>query len=285
MPSEKTAILFPGQGSQVSGMRETVRDGDPELFERCCELVGEDPFERIEESTRFAQPAIFCASLVGWDRLSRSAPAAFAGHSLGELTALTAAGALDRQTGLALVVERSRLMASATGGGMLALLGADLEAAEGLAADHDLVVANDNAPGQLVLSGPLDGINGVRKAARERGLRSMRLGVSAAFHSPAMEPAARAFATVLAEITFAEPLAPVWSGLTAAPFTDPRAQLADVVAAPVRWRELVLGLIDDGHGRFVDVGPGSTLAKMVARTTDQEIELLDLEGALSEPVA
>src|SRR3954454_21500261 len=155
-----TAILFPGQGSQAPGMRDLVAQHAPELLER----LGDESFDRVGESTRFAQPAIFCASLAGW-RAVDAEPLAMAGHSLGELTALVAAGALDPFDGLQLVVLRGRLMADAGGGTMLALLGAEPEQADALAAAHGVTVANDNAPGQLVLSGPTAAVDACAAAA------------------------------------------------------------------------------------------------------------------------
>src|SRR4051812_10420195 len=127
-----TAILFPGQGSQAPGMRETVAERAPELLDRCLELLGDDPFERVAESTRFAQPAIFCASLAGW-RAVDAEPLAMAGHSLGELTALVAAGALDPVDRLELVVLRGRLVDAPGGRTMLAPPGARPQQAQAAA--------------------------------------------------------------------------------------------------------------------------------------------------------
>jgi malonyl CoA-acyl carrier protein transacylase len=152
------AALFPGQGSQTPGMRDLVAGRAPELLERVTELVGEDPFPRVTESTRFAQPAIFCVSIVAWEAIGQPAGAA-AGHSLGEIAALTAAGVLDRGDALELVVTRGRLMADADpDGSMLAIIGGTIEDAEAIAEAAGITVANDNAPGQVVLSGPRDGI-------------------------------------------------------------------------------------------------------------------------------
>src|SRR4051794_39967696 len=159
-----TAILFPGQGSQAPGMLDLVAAEAPDLLERCRELVEDDPFARAGDSTRFAQPAIFCASVASWRRARDAAgtPIAVAGHSLGEFAALVAAEALDPFDALELVVLRGRLMweagERAGGGSMLALLGAEEADAARLAAAHGVVVANLNAPGQVVLSGPLAGL-------------------------------------------------------------------------------------------------------------------------------
>jgi [acyl-carrier-protein] S-malonyltransferase len=148
-------------------MRDVVARRAPELLEQVTELVGEDPFARVEENTRFAQPAIFCASLAGWDALGLH-PSAAAGHSLGELAALAAAGVLAREDALELVVLRGRLMGEARNGSMLALVGASLEDARAIAGAGGVIVANDNAPGQVVLSGSLDALERTEAAARRR---------------------------------------------------------------------------------------------------------------------
>src|SRR5215207_3529629 len=207
----RTAVLFPGQGSQERGMRDLVADHAPDLLDRCQELIGEDPFERVDDSTRFAQPAIFCASVAGWRRSGLSArdPVAVAGHSLGEFAALAAAGAVDDHDALRLVVTRGHLMAQAgersDGGTMLALLGASVDTARRLAADHGVVVANDNAPGQIVLSGPGSALTEAARDARESGLRAMKLGVAGAFHSPAMAGAVPEFESALRQVEFRAP--------------------------------------------------------------------------------
>src|SRR5947209_14162645 len=154
-----TAILFPGQGSQTSEMRDTVKAVRPELLDAAAEAVGADPFERVGDGTQFAQPAIFCASLAGWDGLGRPLGDFMAGHSLGELAALVAAEAISEQDGLELVALRGRLMQDAGAGGMLALLGSGAaEQAGELAEAHGLAVANDNSPQQVVLSGARDAL-------------------------------------------------------------------------------------------------------------------------------
>src|SRR4051812_19448566 len=212
MPHDtRIAVLFPGQGSQERGMRDLAADHAPDLLDGCLELIGDDPFERIDDSTRFAQPAIFCASIAGWRRSGLSArdPVAVAGHSLGELAALAAVGAVDDHDALGLVVIRGALMAQAGeragGGTMLALLGASPEAARQLAADHGVVVANDNAPGQVVLSGANNALSGAAREARESGLRAMKLGVAGAFHSPAMADAVPGFEAALHQVEFRTP--------------------------------------------------------------------------------
>jgi len=263
-PSAPVA-LFPGQGSQTPEMRDVVADRAPELLERCIALVGEDPFPRAGESTRFAQPAIFCASLAGWDALDLDAAAA-AGHSLGELAALAAAGVLERDDALRLVVLRGKLMAEADdAGSMLALIGATDDETHAIADAAGVTVANDNAPGQVILSGPRDHLEKAEEEARERGRRVLPLDVAGAFHSPSMEPAVEPFRKALDEAELHEPAFTVFSSATTQPFTDVRAELTDVLTRPVRWRETVLALHEAGGRRFVEVGPGKVLARLGKR--------------------
>jgi [acyl-carrier-protein] S-malonyltransferase len=261
------ALLFPGQGSQTTDMRDEVAAFAPDLLQRACELVGEDPFARVAESTRFAQPAIFCASVAGWRRLQPAVetPLAAAGHSLGELAALVAAGAIDADAALELVVLRGALMAKAAEGTMLALLGASEERAEQLAAEHGVVVANVNAPGQLVLSGGRDALERLASAAQAEGLKALELGVAGAFHSPAMQPAVAPFAAALEQVAWREPLFPVLSCATAAPLTDPARELAAALTAPVRWTQTVRALVALGADDFVEPGPGRVLTKLLRR--------------------
>src|SRR2546430_10097236 len=172
-----SAILFPGQGSQTPDMREMIAELRPELRALATEAVGEDPFTRATEGTNFAQPAIFCASLAGWAALGRPRGDYMAGHSLGELAALVAAGALDERDGLELVALRGRLMdeagVQAGNGSMVAVLGAGAaDRAAELARAHGLVVANDNSPQQVVLSGPKAELPQAIEHAKELGLRA-----------------------------------------------------------------------------------------------------------------
>lgn len=265
-----TAALFPGQGSHVPGMRDLVAAHAPDLLDRCLRLVGDDPFDRAAESTRFAQPAIFCASVAGWRALDsdvRADVVAVAGHSLGELAALVAAEAVEAVAALELVVVRGRLMADAGGGTMLALLGADEETADALAHRHGVTVANLNAPGQVVLSGDAAALDAAADAARAHGLRAMELGVAGAFHSPAMGPAGRAFAAALDDADFAAPRVPVISCSTAEPLTDPRRELAAGLTAPVRWTATMRALAEVAD-TFVDVGPGRVLHRLVKRNLE-----------------
>jgi [acyl-carrier-protein] S-malonyltransferase len=265
-----TAVLFPGQGSQQPAMRELVAAVRPDLIDQVTPLVGTDPFDHVDASTRFAQPAIFCASLAGWERArDRVDPVAFAGHSLGELTALVAAGALDERDALRLVTLRGLLMSisgeQAGGGTMLVLLGASPSQAQAIAARHDVSVANDNAPGQVVLSGSPDALDAARVDAASEGLRAVELDVAGAFHSPQMQDAVIPFREALAEVEFREPAVPVISCATALPFVDPREELAAALVRPVRWRDTMNALHEAGVEAFVDAGPGRVLAKLAPR--------------------
>ncbi|HEY1522947.1 MAG TPA: ACP S-malonyltransferase [Solirubrobacteraceae bacterium] len=262
-----TAILFPGQGSQSADMRDTVQRVRPDLLERATASMGLDPFGRVQESTEFAQPAIFCASLAGWTELGKPLGDVMAGHSLGELTALAAAEALSEGDALELVVLRGRLMGRAGAGGMVALLGpAAAERAPELAAEHGLVVANDNCPTQVVLSGPTEALPAAVAAAQDIGLRTMDLPVSGAFHSPMMAPAVPEFAAALDRVEVRNARVPVLSAVTARPFDDVRRRLAEAITSPVRWRETVLEAHRMGAERFLEVGPGRVLAGLVKRT-------------------
>lgn len=267
--STLTAGLFPGQGSQTADMRELVAAVAPELLHSCIELVGEDPFARVADSTRFAQPAIFCASVAGWMRRREQVHArVFAGHSLGELSALVAAGALDARSGLELAVRRGELMARAGSHeeeGMLAVLKTSLEHVQRLADEHDVSLANDNAPGQAVLAGALSGLRDVSAQARKEGARAIWLDVTGAFHSPAMGVAVEPFRALLDEVEVRATEATVISCASARPFVDVRAELAGAIVKPVRWRETMLALADMGVSAYADLGPGTVLAKLVER--------------------
>ena len=263
-------MLFPGQGASVAGAAPLVQRHCSELLAHCRELLGDDPLARASESTRFAQPAIFLASLAGWRSLNdEPAPSAFAGHSLGELTALVAARVLSDADGLELVVRRATLMSDAAAvhgdGGMLAVLKGTPADAERLADEFGVSVANDNGAGQTVLSGDRGALREAAAAARARQLRAIALDVTGAFHSPAMAPAVEPLRAALGSVKLSPPSAPVLSGLTARRFRDVPAELAAAVCAPVRWRETMLALDRLGIDTYVDVGPDEILARLVAR--------------------
>jgi [acyl-carrier-protein] S-malonyltransferase len=276
MPSS-IALLFPGQGSHAEGMEDPYR-GHP-LLERGLELLGHDPFERLSEGTRFQQPALFLCSVAAWDTWrSESSDGdedageaiAAAGHSLGEYAALVAAGALQFDDAVALVDERASAMADAgdqRSGGMIAMLGGESRDVRALADRLGLVIANDNAPGQLVLSGPVDALDAAEEVAREEtGARARRLDVTGAFHSPLMEPAAARLRAALERTPLSPMEIPVYSNGSAAPFGDVRAELAENLLRPVRWRETLLALRTAGVERFVELGPGAVLTGLVKRT-------------------
>lgn len=286
--SDQTAVVFPGQGSQTDEMRADVAAERPDLLALAIEVVGDDPFVRVEDGTRFAQPAIYCASIVGWERLCAAGveATALAGHSLGEVAALVAGGALSAEDGLRLVAVRGRLMQESGersgDGSMLALLGSGAaERAAEVAAPAGLTIANDNAPNQVVLSGSRTAFAGAIETARGIGLRALPLPVTGAFHSPAMAGALPELEATLAEIDFRPPAIPVVSSITTAPFDDVRARLADALTQPVRWRETVLALRDaHGIGRFVETGPGRVLTGLVRRTASdvEAVAAEQLEG-------
>src|SRR5919108_6488027 len=227
-----TALLFPGQGSQTDDMRETVERHRPDLLELAFEEVGPDLFERANDGTRWAQPAIFCAALAGWEQLRASTSAdLMAGHSLGEIAALVAAESLSAEDGLRLVAARGRLMqeaAETTGdGGMTAVRARDdnRDAIAEVAAEADVQIANDNAPDQLVLSGAVRALDTAEELLKERGVRAKRLPVAGAFHSPLMEPAVEPFRAAVDATEIAEPHVPVYSCVTAEPFDEIRERL------------------------------------------------------------
>ncbi len=286
-----TALLFPGQGVSLAGARDATVERCAYLYERCCELLEEDPFERAPESTRYAQPAIFLAGVAAWRTLEHAghgAPLALAGHSLGELTALAAAGVFELDDALELVVLRGALMADAAeaqgDGGMLAILKGAPEDASELADEHGVQIANDNAPGQTIVSGPRAALDAVAGAARGRGLRAIRLDVAGAFHSPAMQSACAPLQDALAAVATSPPRVTVYSGMTAAPFRDLRAELAQALVRPVRWRETMLALYAAGARRFLDVGPDNVLARLVTRNLEG-VEGLALADRTAEEAA
>jgi malonyl CoA-acyl carrier protein transacylase len=260
-------------------MRDAVKAVRPDLLEAVTELVGEDPFERVGDGTQFAQPAIFCASVAGWEALGRPLGDVMAGHSLGELGALVAAGSLTERDGLELVALRGRLMHEAGeragDGGMIALLGPGAaDQAQELAEAQGVSVANDNSPQQIVLSGARTALSGAAAVARERGLRALELDVTGAFHSPMMAAAAPEFEAALADVAVEEPRVPVISAVTAEPFDDIRVRLVEALTHPVRWRETLLALHGLGAERFVEVGPGRVLTGLAKRTL-RDVELVN----------
>jgi malonyl CoA-acyl carrier protein transacylase len=266
-PQSTTALLFPGQGSHAVGMEEPHRDNP--LLQRGIELLGFDPFERLADGTRSHQPALFLCSMCQWASGDRSAPLAAAGHSLGEYAALTAAGAIEFEDAVRLVKARADAMSEAAArqpGGMVAMLGGERDDVLALADDLDLSLANDNAPGQIVLSGAMEQIDKAVEQAGEAGLRARKLDVGGAFHSPLMAPAADRLKAALDATEIGEPAFPVLSNGTTEPFTDIRAELAQNLLQPVRWRETLIALQAMGATDFVECGPGAVLRGLVKRT-------------------
>ena len=267
--TSQTAVLFPGQGSQTSSMAAVAASQLPELLEQAREELGADPFEQIAAGTHFAQPALFCASLAHYKQAGSPVGAMVAGHSLGELAALVAGGALPAEQGLQLAIVRGRLMEEAaqqSPGGMLASLGGEETTVREIAARFELTVANENAPGQLVLSGPSDGLGEARKELRASGAKAIRLPVAGAFHSPLMTDAATAFRATLDAVEFRPPALPVYSSTAAAPFEDIPARLAAALTEPVIWCQTLAAMRDAGAETFLETGPGDVLTGLVRRT-------------------
>jgi [acyl-carrier-protein] S-malonyltransferase len=268
----RTAALFPGQGSHAEHLTETLARLRPDLLELAHAELGDHAFERAAESSAYAQPATYCASLAGWSLLGPERVDVLVGHSLGELTALAAAGAVDEAAGLRLVALRGRLMERAAEeaageGGMLALsVSRDVGAA--LARGFGLTVANDNSPNQVVLSGERDWLEVLAEEAGTTGVRTKLLPIRGAFHSPAMASAREEFTEALRRTRIREPRIPVFSCMSAAPMDDPRRRLTEGLTNPVRWRETLIALRRRGVGRFVEVGPGKVLTGLVKRTLD-----------------
>lgn len=265
-----TAVLFPGQGSLTADSEQSAREVWPELVELAYDLCDANPFERAHESTAYMQPAIYVASLASWSRqrFDPNAIAGMAGHSLGEFSALAAAGAVDAIEGLRLVVLRGQLMAEAAGesdGGMVALLGGSYDNAVALAARFGLTIANDNAPGQIVLSGDRDAIEDLTAVARAEGFKALALDVAAAFHSPLIAAAEAPFRAALQQIDWQTPSTTVVSSYSGRPFEDIARELAAALVNPVRWRAVMQMLYELGASDFVDVGPGRVLERLVAR--------------------
>jgi [acyl-carrier-protein] S-malonyltransferase len=284
------AVLFPGQGSQFVGMGNDLFDARPDLLGReVDEILGwslkemclEGPEEALTR-TEHAQPALYALSFALWQILTDEhplAPTAAAGHSLGEYTALAAAGVFSFHDGLRVVTARGRAMsqaANAEPSGMAALIGSDAGLAEQVAAARRgeggrLEVANLNAPGQVVVAGAAEDIDWVVENARDLGVRrAIPLKVAGAFHSSFMASAADAVAVALTEVETGEPRFPVWSNTTAKPHQT--SDIADVlcrqVVSPVRFQESLEAMAASGIETFVHVGPGDVTAGMARRTIE-----------------
>lgn len=276
-----TAFVFPGQGSHRAGSLDAW-DDHPALavLDEVSEGIGRDVRALTADPTTGgrtadAQPAILAASLVAWRALTDAGVTAdaVAGHSLGEYTAAVAAGVFDVTEGAALVGERGSAMAAACAanpGTMAAVVKLAPDAIEVLVDRiDDLVVANDNAPGQVVVAGPPEAVDAVADEARQAGGRALPLDVEGAFHSPAMAPAVDPVAAALAATSAADPRVPVVAGADASARQDAPAVLDALQAgilSPVRWREVQLELADLGVTDLVELGPGGVLAGLAKRT-------------------
>lgn len=279
------AIVFPGQGSQRSGMLDRLPAvPDLDRLMDAAEALSGLPLREIAAGadeaaladTRAAQPLLYLADWAwGVTLLSEGLdPVALAGHSLGELAAVAVAGCVSVEAGLELVVLRSRLMAEAAQavpGAMAAVLGLDGATVKAVVEGIPRVwVANDNAPGQVVISGAKDAVDGpALQALAEVGARRVvPLAVSGAFHSPLMQPAAEAFADVLRRTPFRDAAYPIVQNTTARPARDGdeiREHLAEQIASPVRWTETMLALKELGVATLVEAGPGSVLTGLARR--------------------
>ena len=281
----KTAVVFPGQGTQKPGMGQPwVSDPAWAVVERAEAALGEPLAPLLLDATaedlgrtRAAQLAVLLTSLVVWDATAPlvDGPVAFAGHSLGQVTALIASGVLGFDDGIRFAARRAeltQLAADSHPGRMAALLGATLEQAEDActAAADGCWVANDNAPGQVVLAGTADGLEAGIERARELGVRkAMPLSVGGAFHTPLMQSAAESLAAELEHVELHVPSAPVVSNGDGLAYTDAdgwRERSAAHVAAPVRWRLVQATLGEMAPPTIIEVGHGTMLASLAKRT-------------------
>lgn len=280
----KKAYVFPGQGAQFSGMGKDLYDNVPqakELFDKANEILGFDITEIMfngtaEElkQTKVTQPAVFLHSVILAQSLGIE-PDATAGHSLGEFSALVAAGALSFEDGLRLVAKRAEAMQKACEmqpGTMAAIIGLDDKTIEDVCAGIDgvVVAANYNCPGQLVISGSLEAVNAACGKLKEAGARrALVLPVGGAFHSPLMEPARKELEQAIAEAPFRTPKCPIYQNVDAKPHTDPEEIKQNLIAqltAPVRWTYIVRNMIADGFADFTELGPGSVLQGLIKKT-------------------
>lgn len=300
----KTAFLFPGQGSQTPGMavslcaasqaaKDVLAQVDEALGQNLSALMADGPADELT-LTANAQPALFASSLAVVAAIAEHSGKSLAdfgdmvaGHSLGEYSALSAAGVFDIRTGAKLLRIRGDAMQAAVPvgeGAMVALIGADIALADRVVekalSAGAVQVANDNAPGQVVLSGSLGGVQAAMAIAQEEGLRRVvQLPVSAPFHSELMQPAALAMAEALGTAEFASPSLPVMCNVTAALEEAPsclRDNLVTQVTGRVRWRESLEAMAAHGVTRFVEIGTGKVLGGLVKRTL-KDVEIISVE--------
>jgi [acyl-carrier-protein] S-malonyltransferase len=280
------AYVFPGQGAQFPGMGKHLYDASEAskaLFEQANAILGfritDIMFEGTEEAlrqTKVTQPAIFLHAVALAKSLGDDfKPDMVAGHSLGEFSALVAAGALSFEDGLTLVYQRALAMQAAcekAPSTMAAVLGLADDVVEHVCAgitDQVVVPANYNCPGQVVISGSIEGIDKACEQLSAAGAkRALKLSVGGAFHSPLMEPARQQLAEAIANTPFKQPVCPVYQNVNALPQTDPdiiKINLIAQLTSPVRWTQSVLAMIADGADSFVELGPGSVLQGLIKK--------------------
>lgn len=294
-------LLFSGQGAQKVGMgkewaehsataRNLAAQADQALGFSISDIMFEGPDEELTKTSR-CQPALYLHGLMGLalirERLPNLVPVAAAGLSLGEFTAHTAAGSFSFEDGLRLVARRGEFMEAAclaTQGAMAALIGGDEAQVRALAAAADVDVANLNAPGQIVLSGTVAGIDAAVAQAKEFGVRkAIKLNVAGAYHSRLMQSAQDQLAAELAGVAIQSPALPVVCNFGARPVSDPaeiRAMLEKQVTGSVRWTESIQALIAMGHRTFLELGPGKVLAGLVGKI-DKETTVHSVEDLAS----
>ena len=297
----KTALLFAGQGAQTIGMGKDLAEKFPSaraLFDRASAALGYDlaaicfhgPEAELTK-TGNAQPGIFLVSWVAFQLLKEQAPHlkfdATAGLSLGEFTALAAAGALSFEDGLRLVHQRGQFMqeaCEATHGSMAAIIGWDEAATRAVCAEAGVVLANLNCPGQLVISGETGKISGALELAKAKGAkRAIPLPVAGAYHSPLMASAQPKLRAELARVTISSPAVPVISNVTAQPHGSPAevsARLVEQVTSSVLWAASIRYLLAQGFTRFIELGPGTALSGFMKRI-DRHARMLNVADAAS----
>jgi [acyl-carrier-protein] S-malonyltransferase len=274
--------LFPGQGIPARAVFEALPSGDP-MLEAAHDILGYDLRRKVEIASRqpkaslptnVAQPAIFAAGVIAWRRAQGEGREGdfWAGHSLGEYAALVASDAVSFEDAMAAVATRGEAMHEAarkTPGGMAAVLGVGFDEASDIARAAGVELANDNAPGQVVLSGSEEGLATAAGLVRSAGGRAVKLDVTGPYHTPAMKPAAPALAAALDAIEIRTPNVPVISNVTARPYGSPddiRTLLVEQLMTRVRFRESLEWLAEQGADDFEDFGPGRVVAGLAGRT-------------------